>query len=204
PRFGGGPPGFRAGRNVRSHPPARRLPFRGCPRFDRERDRSEDRRRASRARPTGSHRSSARARRAARPGRGSSRRKLARPQRSLRRSAARAPQRGKRGGRSGDGADARPPAHGCGASSNRRASAAAGRPGSGRNSSGRSGADRILSVPPGTLVIDRATKETVADLTAPGEEVLVARGGSGGKGNARFATSTRRAPRIAEDGGKGE
>src|SRR5437868_3375087 len=80
----------------------------------------------------------------------------------------------------------------------------AGRPGSGRNSSGRSGADRILSVPPGTLVIDRATKETVADLTAPGEEVVVARGGSGGKGNARFATSTRRAPRIAEDGGKGE
>src|SRR6184192_3359033 len=80
----------------------------------------------------------------------------------------------------------------------------AGRPGSGRNSSGRSGADRILSVPPGTLVIDRATKETVADLTAPGEELVVARGGSGGKGNARFATSTRRAPRIAEDGGKGE
>src|SRR5437763_720805 len=80
----------------------------------------------------------------------------------------------------------------------------AGRPGSGRNSSGRSGADRILSVPPGTLVIDRATGETVADLTAPGEELVVARGGSGGKGNARFATSTRRTPRIAEDGGKGE
>src|SRR6184192_520170 len=80
----------------------------------------------------------------------------------------------------------------------------AGRPGSGRNSSGRSGADRTLSVPPGTLVIDRATGETVADLTAPGEELVISRGGSGGKGNARFATSTRRAPRIAEDGGKGE
>jgi GTP-binding protein len=82
--------------------------------------------------------------------------------------------------------------------------AEAGRPGSGRNSTGRSGADRILSVPPGTLVIDRATGEAVADLTAPGEELIVARGGSGGKGNSRFASSTRRAPRIAEDGGKGE
>src|SRR5438874_8790541 len=79
-----------------------------------------------------------------------------------------------------------------------------GKPGSGRNSSGRSGADRILRIPAGTLVIDRATGATVADLTAPGEELVIARGGSGGKGNARFATSTRRAPRIAEDGGKGE
>jgi GTP-binding protein len=86
----------------------------------------------------------------------------------------------------------------------KQADADAGRPGSGRNSSGRSGGDRILKVPPGTLVIDRTTGETVADLVAPGEELVVARGGSGGKGNARFATSTRRAPRIAEDGGKGE
>src|SRR3989440_2500152 len=82
--------------------------------------------------------------------------------------------------------------------------AESGKPGSGRNSSGRSGADRVLKVPPGTLVIDRATGETVADLVSPGEELIVARGGSGGKGNSRFATSTRRAPRIAEDGGKGE
>jgi GTP-binding protein len=86
----------------------------------------------------------------------------------------------------------------------REIDAPAGRPGSGRNRSGRSGADRVLNVPPGTLVIDRATGETVADLTAAGEEIVVARGGTGGKGNARFATSTRRAPRIAEDGGKGE
>ncbi len=82
--------------------------------------------------------------------------------------------------------------------------AASGKPGAGRNSSGRSGADRVLKVPPGTLVIDRATGATVADLVTPGEELIVARGGSGGKGNSRFATSTRRAPRIAEDGGKGE
>ncbi len=86
----------------------------------------------------------------------------------------------------------------------REATAEAGRPGAGRNSTGRSGADRILNVPPGTLVIDRATGQTVADLVAPGTELVVARGGAGGKGNARFATSTRRAPRIAEDGGKGE
>jgi GTP-binding protein len=79
-----------------------------------------------------------------------------------------------------------------------------GRPGSGRNSTGRSGADRVVSVPPGTLVIDRATGATVADLVIGGEELIVASGGAGGKGNARFASSTRRAPRIAEDGGKGE
>src|SRR5438874_7613582 len=79
----------------------------------------------------------------------------------------------------------------------------AGRPGSGRNSSGRSGADRILSVPPGTLLIDRAAKEPVADLPAPGAELVVARGRSRGKGAARLATSTRRARRIAGDGGEG-
>src|SRR5256714_4951633 len=86
----------------------------------------------------------------------------------------------------------------------REAAAEAGRPGAGRNSTGRSGADRFLSVPPGTLVIDRATGQTVADLVAPGTELVVARGGTGGQGHARFTTSTRRAPRIAEDGGKGE
>jgi GTP-binding protein len=86
----------------------------------------------------------------------------------------------------------------------REVSAESGRAGAGRNSTGRSGSDRLLRVPPGTLVIDRGTGETVADLVAPGAEIVVARGGRGGKGNARFATSTRRAPRIAEDGGKGE
>jgi GTPase len=85
----------------------------------------------------------------------------------------------------------------------REASAESGKAGAGRNSTGRSGADRVLAVPPGTLVIDRETGQTVADLVAPGAELVVARGGAGGKGNARFATSTRQAPRIAEDGGKG-
>src|SRR5438270_170468 len=84
------------------------------------------------------------------------------------------------------------------------ARADSGKPGAGRKSTGRSGADRVLLLPPGTIVIDRATNATVADLVTPGEELVVARGGVGGKGNARFASSTRRAPRIAEDGGKGE
>ena len=76
--------------------------------------------------------------------------------------------------------------------------------GGGRNRTGRSGADAVLRVPPGTVVKDSTTGETVADLITLSEEVVVARGGSGGKGNARFATSTRRVPRIAEAGGKGE
>jgi GTP-binding protein len=83
-------------------------------------------------------------------------------------------------------------------------SAESGRAGTGRNSTGRSGADRIVAVPPGTIVRDRLSGETIADLTTAGDEIVIARGGSGGRGNARFATSTRRAPRIAEDGGKGE
>ena len=85
-----------------------------------------------------------------------------------------------------------------------KVAADSGEAGAGRNRSGRSGTDRVVRVPPGTVVIDRATGATVADLVAPGEELVIARGGTGGRGNARFASSTRRAPRIAEDGGKGE
>ena len=87
---------------------------------------------------------------------------------------------------------------------NTKIAAEPGQPGTGRNSTGRSGADRVVHVPPGTVVIDRASGATVADLVTPGEEVVIAKGGAGGKGNARFASSTRRAPRIAEAGGKGE
>ena len=79
-----------------------------------------------------------------------------------------------------------------------------GAPGKGKDQSGRAGKDLVLSIPPGTLVIDRATGETVADLVLPGQELVAARGGRGGRGNARFASSVRRAPRIAEDGDPGE
>src|SRR5437867_7029512 len=65
------------------------------------------------------------------------------------------------------------------------ARADSGKPGAGRKSTGRSGTDRVLLLPPGTIVIDRATNATVADLVTPGEELVVARGGVGGKGNAR-------------------
>src|SRR6266540_3261335 len=88
---------------------------------------------------------------------------------------------------------------------NQRVQAAtSGGAGGGSNKSGRAGGDLILRVPPGTTVKDVATGEVVADLVSPGHEIVVARGGKGGRGNARFASSTRRVPRIAEDGQPGE
>ena len=82
--------------------------------------------------------------------------------------------------------------------------ATSGGAGSGQNKSGKAGGDLILKVPPGTTVKDVGTGEIVADLIVPGQEIIVARGGRGGRGNARFASSTRRVPRIAEDGQPGE
>jgi GTP-binding protein len=82
--------------------------------------------------------------------------------------------------------------------------ATSGSAGGGSNKSGKAGGDLTLKVPPGTTVKDIATGEVVADLVAPGQEIIVARGGKGGRGNARFASSTRRVPRIAEDGQPGE
>src|SRR5438874_2474819 len=82
--------------------------------------------------------------------------------------------------------------------------ATSGGAGGGSNKSGKAGGDLTLKVPPGTTVKDIATGEVVADLVTPGQEIIAARGGAGGRGNARFATSTRRAPRIAMDGGAGE
>jgi GTP-binding protein len=76
--------------------------------------------------------------------------------------------------------------------------------GEGSNKSGKAGRDLVVRVPAGTTIRDVATGEEVADLTADGAEIVAARGGSGGRGNARFATSTRRAPRIAMDGQPGE
>ena len=82
--------------------------------------------------------------------------------------------------------------------------ATSGGAGGGSNKSGKAGADLVIRVPPGTTVKDVGGREIVADLVAPGHEIVVARGGKGGRGNARFASSTRRVPRIAEDGGAGE
>jgi len=82
--------------------------------------------------------------------------------------------------------------------------AESGAPGEGRNSSGKSARDLVVRVPAGTTVRDTATGEEVADLVTDGVEIVAARGGSGGRGNARFVTSTRRAPRIAMDGEPGE
>lgn len=79
-----------------------------------------------------------------------------------------------------------------------------GQHGKGANRHGASGEDLVLRVPVGTVVSDRDTGDVVADLTLPGQRVLVQPGPRGGRGNARFATSTHQAPRRAELGRPGE
>jgi GTP-binding protein len=76
--------------------------------------------------------------------------------------------------------------------------------GGGNQRHGKKGADVRLPVPSGTLVYDDATGELLADLSEPGAEVMVARGGRGGLGNSHFKTSTNQAPRIAQKGEPGE
>ncbi|MDF2964559.1 MAG: GTPase CgtA [Paenibacillus sp.] len=75
----------------------------------------------------------------------------------------------------------------------------------GRNKSqhGANADDMIVKVPPGTVVIDDDTHEILADLTRHGQEVVVAKGGRGGRGNTRFATPNNPAPEIAENGEEG-
>lgn len=72
--------------------------------------------------------------------------------------------------------------------------------GRGGNQRGRDGEDLVVRVPPGTLVIEEETGRTLADMVEAGQEEVIARGGRGGRGNARFATATDRVPRRAEDG----
>jgi GTP-binding protein len=76
--------------------------------------------------------------------------------------------------------------------------------GLGSNKTGRSGDDIVLPVPPGTVIRDVATGELLGEVLAHGEEVVVARGGRGGRGNAFFATSTHQAPREWQPGEEGE
>lgn len=79
-----------------------------------------------------------------------------------------------------------------------------GRHGEGSNRTGRSGEDLEIAVPTGTQVFDDETGEMLGEILAEGDRLVVATGGRGGRGNARFATSTNRAPRRAEPGGEGE
>ena len=79
-----------------------------------------------------------------------------------------------------------------------------GEAGASKQMTGKRGADLVVRVPLGTVVYDAETDERVADLVRPGQTLLVARGGKGGRGNVHFATSTRQAPRIRERGLPGE
>ena len=79
-----------------------------------------------------------------------------------------------------------------------------GRHGEGSNRHGRRGGDLMIEVPPGTIVIDAARGFVIKDLTEIGDQVIVARGGKGGRGNAHFKSSTNRAPREMTRGEDGE
>ncbi len=76
--------------------------------------------------------------------------------------------------------------------------------GRGKKQHGKSGKDLIIKVPPGTLIRDLDTNLVIADLIEPNQKFIAAKGGRGGKGNARFATSTNQAPRYAQEGQKGQ
>ena len=75
-----------------------------------------------------------------------------------------------------------------------------GQHGKGKNMTGKSGADLTLPVPPGTEVRDADTGELLGEALAPGEPILVGKGGRGGRGNAAFATATHQSPREWEPG----
>ena len=79
-----------------------------------------------------------------------------------------------------------------------------GQNGRGRNMTGRSGKDRQLRVPIGTMMYNADTGELLRDLSEPGQQVVLLAGGRGGKGNAHFASSTHRTPRFSQPGEPGE
>ena len=79
-----------------------------------------------------------------------------------------------------------------------------GRHGEGSNRHGREGEDTVIRIPVGTVLFEEESGERLFDFTASGQRWVAARGGRGGRGNARFATSTNRAPRRADPGQLGE
>ncbi|MEW6440428.1 MAG: GTPase ObgE [bacterium] len=79
-----------------------------------------------------------------------------------------------------------------------------GKHGKGKQQHGRRGADRTIHVPPGTLVYDVETEELLGDLGRPGERLVAAAGGRGGRGNMRFVTPRCHAPDVAEEGQPGQ
>lgn len=79
-----------------------------------------------------------------------------------------------------------------------------GKPGGPNKCTGRNGDDRIILVPCGTVIKDATTFEIIGDLVNDGDQVVVARGGRGGRGNAEFATPSNQTPRFAEEGEPGD
>jgi GTPase len=72
--------------------------------------------------------------------------------------------------------------------------------GLGNNKTGKNGQDLIIEIPPGTIVSSPETGQILFDFTKPGDSFVIAKGGRGGRGNARFKTSTNRTPRFSQPG----
>jgi len=85
-----------------------------------------------------------------------------------------------------------------------RFAAGDGKGGGSNNKIGKSAENLVIPVPPGTMVYDALTGDLLGDLTAPGQQLMVCRGGRGGRGNTHFKSSINRVPRTAENGEPGE
>jgi GTP-binding protein len=86
----------------------------------------------------------------------------------------------------------------------RRYKAENGHPGRGSNKTGKNGKDVVIPVPAGSVIRKKGSKDIIIDLTINGQNYIICNGGQGGKGNARFKTSTKQAPRKAQPGVEGE
>src|SRR5690349_17943683 len=83
-------------------------------------------------------------------------------------------------------------------------SAPRGEAGMGKKMAGLSGGDLVISVPPGTMIVDSEHGNVLVDMNESGKRVVIARGGRGGRGNWHFKSATNQAPRYAEPGGEGQ